>query len=55
MRYSEMMKFWNRKLEGGRKSFLFSELNEKYFLTENGCHFLVPFLDGMQKDLEERD
>lgn len=54
MRCSEMMKFWNRSLQGGRKSFLITELDERYFLPEkNG--FLVPFLDGIQQDLEDRD
>lgn len=55
MRYEEMMKFWNRKLNGGRKSFLFSELDEGYFLNENSGHFQIPFLIGLKKDLEERD
>lgn len=54
MRCSEMMNFWNRSLQGGRKSFLLTELNERYFLPEkNG--FLVPFLDGIRQDLEDRD
>lgn len=54
MRFSEMMKFWNRSQLGGRKSFLISELDERYFLPEkNG--FLVPFLEGIQQDLEDRD
>ena len=45
MRFSEVMKFWNRSLQGGRKSFLLTELDERYFLPErNG--FLVPFLEG---------
>lgn len=55
MRYEEMMRFWNRKLEGGRKSFLLTELDEGFFLPEKSGTFLVPFLDGMQKDLHERD
>lgn len=54
MRYSEMMKFWNRSHQGGRKSFLITELDERYFLPEkNG--FLVPILEGIQQDLEDRD
>ena len=54
MRCSEMMNFWNRSLQGGRKSFLLTELDERYFLPEkNG--FLVPFLDGIRQDLEDRD
>lgn len=54
MRYKEMMTFWERCQQGGRKSFLLSELDERYFLTEkNG--FMVPFLDGIQMDLADRD
>ncbi len=55
MRYEEMMRFWNRKLEGGRKSFLLTELDEQFFLPEKAGAFLVPFLDGLQKDLQKRD
>lgn len=54
MRCREMMKFWNRSREGGRKSFLLAELDENYFLTEHKS-FFVPFLDGIQRDLEDRD
>ncbi len=54
MRYVEMMKFWQRSVQGGRKSFTYEELEPSYFLpVKNG--YLVPFLDGMQKDLSERD
>ena len=55
MRYKEMMKFWNRKEEGGRKSFLLSELDETFFLPEKSGSFFVPFLEGIQKDLNMRD
>lgn len=54
MRCSEMLKFWERGQNGGRKSFLLSELEEAYYLpVKNG--FLVPFLEGIQKDLADRD
>lgn len=54
MRFAEMMNFWNRSRQGGRKSFLITELDERYFLPEkNG--FLVPFLEGIKQDLEDRD
>lgn len=55
MRYEEMMKFWHRMEEGGRKSFLLSELDEAFFLPEKRGGIFVPFLDGIQKDLELRD
>lgn len=54
MRYQEMMRFWNRAQEGGRKSFTYEELDDAWFLKlKNG--FLVPFLEGIQNDLIERD
>lgn len=54
MRYTEMIKFWNRALEGGRKSFIYEELDSAWFLQlKNG--FMVPFLEGIQRDLDERD
>lgn len=51
----EMLKFfWDRACNGGRKSFKFEELNPAYILPKkNGI--LVPYLDMLQKDLEDRD
>ena len=46
--------FWERAIKGGRKSFRYEELNPAYILPKkNGV--LVPYLDIMQKDLEDRD
>ncbi len=54
MRYEEMLSFWNRAKEGGRKSFRYEELDAGFFLPlENGC--FVPYLDGVNKDLAYRD
>lgn len=53
MRFQELMKFWNRALEGGRKSFRYEELNPAYFLPESPG-VLIPYLDTLQKDLSER-
>ena len=54
MTYRELRLFWNRALEGGRKSIRYEELNPSYFMElKNGC--FVPFLDTMQLDLKERD
>ncbi|MFI3207730.1 MAG: Holliday junction resolvase RecU [Eubacteriales bacterium] len=54
MRYEEMQGFWTRMQEGGRKSFRIEELSEEFYLKmSNG--FLVPYLDGIQKDLLLRD
>ena len=54
MSFAEILKFWNRAQEGGRKSIRIEELNPKYFMRlKNGC--MVPFLDALQIDLEDRD
>lgn len=53
MRYREMMTYWKRMEEGGRKSFLYSELAVRYFLEHNNKPTL-PILTGIEKDLEER-
>lgn len=54
MSYPELLKFWNRMKDGGRKSFRFDELNSDYML-ELRRGFMIPYLDGLQKDLLERD
>ena len=54
MPFKEIDKFWKRAQEGGRKSVRYEELNPKYFMTlKNGC--MVPYLDALQIDLENRD
>lgn len=53
MRYKEMMSYWKRWENGGRRSFLFSELDEKYFLGIQGC--FVPYLELLSRDLMERE
>ena len=53
MRFAEILKFWNRAQEGGRKSIRLEELDPSFFMTlKNGC--FVPYLDAMQKDLDLR-
>ena len=54
MRFEELCGFWNRAKEGGRKSFRFEELDERFFMEfMRGCY--VPYLDAMNLDLEIRD
>ena len=54
MPFEEIERFWNRAKEGGRKSVRYEELSPKYFMTlKNGC--MVPYLDALQIDLENRD
>lgn len=54
MRFSEMKYFWDRMQNGGRKSFRFDELGESYFF-KLGSGVFVPYLDMIQKDLNERN
>ncbi len=51
--YEMLRFFWDRAKEGGRKSFRFEELNPEYILPKkNGI--LVPYLDALQIDLQDR-
>jgi len=53
LRFEELYNFWKRKLEGGRKSFKYEELDPNFFLTETPGVF-IPYLEALQKDLETR-
>lgn len=53
LRLSELLIFWNRAKEGGRKSFRLTELTPSYFFTMKQG-FFVPYLDLLQKDILER-
>ena len=53
MRCAEMERFWERGQTGGRKSIRREELSEHFFLKMAGGY--VPYLDALQKDLEERE
>ena len=53
LRFVELLRFWERGAEGGRKSFRYEELDPAYFLPQvSGV--LVPYLNVMQRDLESR-
>ncbi|MBP3458467.1 MAG: Holliday junction resolvase RecU [Lachnospiraceae bacterium] len=52
--FRQMMGFWNRAKAGGRKSFRFEELDQSY-IFEGKAGLFVPYLDMIQKDLNERD
>lgn len=51
--YEMLRYFWDRAKEGGRKSFRYDELNPQYVLPKKQG-VLVPYLDMLQKDLEDR-
>ena len=52
--YEMLLFFWNRAEEGGRKSFRFEELNPEYILPKKSG-VLVPYLEAVRKDLEDRE
>ena len=54
LRLSEVMRYWNRALEGGRKSFRREELDPDFFFSAKPGLF-VPYLDPLQLDLSLRD
>lgn len=54
LRFEKLKEFYERSLNGGRKSFRFEETEAGFFLPKvNGI--FVPYLNGLQKDLEIRE
>ena len=54
LRLCELLVFWDRANEGGRKSFRTDELNPAYFFVSGRNHVSVPSLDMLQMDLDDR-
>lgn len=54
LKFDSLKGFWNRMLKGGRKSFRYEELDEAYVIKHNHG-LIVPYLDLLNKDLQERD
>ena len=54
MQFKEMKKFWDRALNGGRKSFRIEELRPEYFVSWKQGAF-IPYLNYIQMDLDERE
>ena len=53
--FRTLKKFWDRASNGGRKSFRRDELDDGYVITTPGdSGILIPYLDLIQKDLDER-
>ena len=52
--YDMLRFFWDRAQDGGRKSFRMDELNPEYVIPKKHG-ILVPYLDVLQIDLENRD
>ncbi len=51
--FRDVKRFWDRAEAGGRKSFLYEELDRSY-LIEGVAGNPVPFLPMLQKDMDER-
>lgn len=54
LRFNELMTYYERAQNGGRKSFRYDELDPEFFL-ENIPGILVPYLNMIQKDINYRD
>lgn len=52
--FSDIMFFWNRSKEGGRKSFTYEEINKDFKIHSRGG-IMVHYLEMLQKDLERRE
>ncbi len=52
--YEMLRFFWDRAQEGGRKSFRYEELNPAYVIPKKQG-VLVPYLETLKKDLEDRE
>lgn len=52
--FRELLTYWNRMKDGGRKSFRRDELDPQFYLPAYSG-FLVPYLEGLRKDLKMRD
>ncbi len=50
----DLLRFWERAQNGGRKSFRHEELDLSYVIPMHGG-VLVPYLEALQKDLNSRD
>ena len=51
--FQQMKKYWDRSMDGGRKSFRFDELDPHYQIsTYDGV--MVHYLDMLNQDLQER-
>ena len=53
MRFEEMIRFWNRACDGGRKSIRSEELDPRFFMKPKNGY--IPYLDFINLDLELRE
>ena len=53
MTFRELKKFWQRAVDGGRKSFRLEELDEAFYMPLKNGYF-IPILDFIQLDMDKR-
>ena len=51
--YSDIIRFWKRGLEGGRKSFTYDEINKDYKINSSKG-IIVHYLEPLQRDVLQR-
>ena len=51
--FSDIIKFWERAENGGRKSFTYAEIDKSYRINP-GKGIMVHYLEMIQKDINER-
>jgi len=52
--FTDIMSFWNRSKEGGRKSFTYDEINKEYKIR-SVRGIMVHYIEMIQKDLNSRN
>ena len=52
--FTDIMLFWNRSKEGGRKSFTYDEINKEYKIR-SVRGIMVHYIEMIQKDLDSRN
>lgn len=52
--FADIKRFYERSIQGGRKSFTYDEINKEYRLR-SAPGALIHYLEGIHKDLENRD
>ena len=52
--FNDVLKFWTRMENGGRKSFTYEEINKEFRINRSG-EIMVHYLETIQMDLENRE
>lgn len=52
--FSDIIRFWDRSANGGRKSFTYDEIDKSYRIF-SGNGVMVHYLEALQKDLDNRE